>query len=130
VWNPALLPAGQVDALCSQIDLVPTVLGLMNWSYTSAFYGQDVLSRGYTPDRQRAFVSSYQKIALLTPDTLALLKPKREFTLAAENLATGRLAPGGNRARLDDAVALYQTAAWRFKNGAMREEAVLTPVVQ
>jgi len=122
VWNPALVPARKVGALCSQIDLMPTVLGLMNWSYTTEFYGQDVLSQGYGPERQRAFISSYQKIGLLTPDTLALLKPKREITLAHESLATGKLTHGGNPARVDDAVALFQTASWRFKNGAMRED--------
>ena len=26
---------------------MPTVLGLMNWSYTTGFYGQDIFSPGY-----------------------------------------------------------------------------------
>jgi phosphoglycerol transferase MdoB-like AlkP superfamily enzyme len=36
--------------LMSQIDIMPTVFGLLNFSYESKFYGQDVLKADYKPE--------------------------------------------------------------------------------
>ena len=35
IYNPGLVGHRRIDALCSQIDVAPTLLGLMNWSYKS-----------------------------------------------------------------------------------------------
>jgi hypothetical protein len=84
---------------------MPTVLGLMNWSYTTRFFGQDLLAPGArAPDR--AFVSNYQKIALLGPHQLAILKPRREFSLYSANPKSGELSAVSDLGPwLDDAVA-------------------------
>lgn len=122
IWNPTLIKPRVFDQLCSQIDVVPTVFGMLNWSYTTRSFGQDVFSPGYTPDRHRAYVSNYQKIALITEDTLAMLKPKQQFTLGKVNLKTGALEPdttGALKSHLDDTVSLYQSASWLFRNGRL-----------
>ncbi len=124
IWNPELIKPRVVAGLCSQVDVMPTLFGLMNWSYTTAFYGQDVLSPGYDKTQRRAFVSNYQKIAVITEHSLALLKPKQEITLGTLNLKKGSVTPGDDPAlqrRLQDAVAYYQSAAWRFRNGRMKD---------
>ncbi|MGC3958245.1 MAG: sulfatase-like hydrolase/transferase [Verrucomicrobiota bacterium] len=69
VWNPKLIAPQQVGILCSQIDLLPTVFGLMDWSYDSRFYGKDVLRMA--PDEQRAFISTYQRLGYVRPGKLA-----------------------------------------------------------
>jgi phosphoglycerol transferase MdoB-like AlkP superfamily enzyme len=43
VYNPKLIAPARIDKLCSQIDVPPTLLALMGWSYESRFYGQDIL---------------------------------------------------------------------------------------
>ena len=48
----------------SQIDVMPTVLGLLNFEYTSKFIGQDVFSGHYTP---RAYIATYQDLGYLSP---------------------------------------------------------------
>lgn len=42
IYAPGLIPAGVNDRLVSQIDLAPTLLGLLGVSYTSRFLGQDI----------------------------------------------------------------------------------------
>jgi phosphoglycerol transferase MdoB-like AlkP superfamily enzyme len=121
IWNPTLLPPQNVKALCSQIDVMPTVLSLMNWSYDSLFFGRDVLDPSYRKADRRAFVSNYQKVALLREDSLCILKPKREVSLYQCNLKSGALTPDASLHQLsDDATAYYQCASWLFRSGGLR----------
>jgi len=43
IYSPKHVKPGRIDTLTSQIDVAPTVLGLLNFSYESAFFGNDVL---------------------------------------------------------------------------------------
>ena len=69
------LEAEQIDKLASQIDVMPTVMELLNFSYESEFLGQDIFSRFYKP---RAYIATYRELGYLTPDTLSIIKPLRE----------------------------------------------------
>lgn len=115
VWNPTLLPPQQVSTLCSQIDLLPTVLGLLNWSYDSRFYGKDILRM--QPDEQRAFISTYQRLGYLRPGKLAVLEPvrrQRQFTYQTpEAPHETQLAP----TFMNEAISQYQTASYLFAHG-------------
>jgi phosphoglycerol transferase MdoB-like AlkP superfamily enzyme len=117
LWSPKLIAPRDVSTLCSQIDLVPTLLGLMRWQYTSLFFGRDVLSAAAGGSGPRAFVSNYQKIGLLHPDRLAILKPRREVALYRADLATGGLIADESLTPLaDEAAAWYQSASWLWRN--------------
>ena len=69
------LEAEQIDKLASQIDVMPTVMGLLNFSYESKFLGNDIFSEFYQP---RAYIATYRELGYLTPDTLSIIKPLRE----------------------------------------------------
>jgi len=43
VYSPKHIAPKRIDRLMSQIDIPPTLLGLLNFSYTSQFYGYDLL---------------------------------------------------------------------------------------
>ena len=43
LYAPKWLPAREDGQLASQIDLAPTLLGLLNLDYTSTFFGRDLL---------------------------------------------------------------------------------------
>jgi DNA-binding beta-propeller fold protein YncE len=105
--------------------MVPTLLGLMNWSYTTRNFGQDVFSPGYTPDKERIYVSNYQKIAYITQGNFAMLKPKQESTLGKVNLKLGNITldrTGALKPQLEDTISLYQSASWLFRNGHLGAE--------
>ena len=69
------LGSEQIDKLASQIDVMPTVMGLLNFSYESKFLGQNIRTWYYQP---RAYIATYRELGYLTPDTLSIIKPLRE----------------------------------------------------
>ena len=69
------LKAEQINKLASQIDVMPTVMELLNFSYESKFLGQDIRDFYYEP---RAYIATYRELGYLTPETLSIIKPLRE----------------------------------------------------
>ncbi len=124
IYNPALVPAKMVSTLCSQIDIMPTVFGLLNWNYQTLGYGHDLLapSAGTLPGR--TFVSNYQKIALLRDEGIAILKPNRKHSSYTCNMITGDFSPIDRIASdklVHDATVFYQSASWLFSTGKLKK---------
>ncbi|WP_243374680.1 LTA synthase family protein [Geotalea sp. SG265] len=76
IYAPALIKPQRVDRMMSQIDIAPTVLGLLNFSYTTRFFGKDILNA--QPGQERAFISTYQKLGFIEGNRLLVLGPKKE----------------------------------------------------
>lgn len=72
IYSPGFVMPRYVSKLCSQIDLMPTVLSLMHMSYDSRFVGQDILSPSFVP---RAFLATYQNMSYLKNNVLTILSP-------------------------------------------------------
>lgn len=71
VLAPGRLAPRRVDALTAQIDLAPTVLGLLGLPYQAPFFGRDVL---HHPDARRVLLFNHnQSVALYRGDELAIL---------------------------------------------------------
>lgn len=123
IYNPGHIQAQKVSKLCSQIDLMPTVFGLLNWNYDTLSFGHDILAPSADSLTGRAFVSNYQKIALLQEDSLLILKPKREKSLYSCDIKTGDLSPPKteNTDILHDATSFYQSASWLFGCGRLKK---------
>ena len=62
--------------LCSQIDLMPTVLSLLHLRSRVAFTGQDIFAPTYHP---RAFMATYQDLGYLEGNRLTVLSPVRKI---------------------------------------------------
>lgn len=75
IYSPKIVEAEKCDKLMSQIDLMPTLFGLLHFSYESKFFGQDVLKSDYKP---RAFIATYQNLGLIKNDILTILSPKQD----------------------------------------------------
>lgn len=74
IYDPTGKPKKH-NQLMSQIDLMPTVFGLLHFSYESKFFGQDVLKPDYKP---RAFIATYQDLGLIRDNVLTILSPKQQ----------------------------------------------------
>jgi phosphoglycerol transferase MdoB-like AlkP superfamily enzyme len=122
IYNPGLVPAQKISRLCSQIDVMPTVFGLLGWNYDTLSYGHDQLAPSADKLTERAFVSNYQKIALLEKDNLVILKPKRESDLYSCDTVTGNLIPmkSENSPTIRNAISFYQSASWLFGSGGLK----------
>lgn len=118
VYCPAHFPARRVDTLCSQIDYAPTLFGMMNWTYVSRFTGLDILLP--TAGKPRAFISNYQKIAMIENDRMCVLKPVKASSAYKVDLSTGDLVRDKSDELLEDTIAWYECAAWMFTNRAMQ----------
>ena len=121
IWNPELIPPQRIDTLCSQIDLAPTLLGLMNWSYHSRFFGRDLL-RPDAAKRERTFISNYQKLGYLERQRLAVLKPICQSQSYQLDLGSGDLAPTPAHTGFEDeATAYYEAASYFLAHGLYGE---------
>lgn len=111
---------GVVDTLMSQVDFAPTLLGMLNWSYHSRFYGRDVLDPS-SKELPRAFIGTYQKIGLLQAGRLAVLSPVRQAALYRVD-GDGETLVGEHEGDLlvRDAVAFYQSASDFYEKGTYR----------
>lgn len=120
IWNPTLLAPQTITQLCSQIDLPPTLLGLMNWTYDSRFFGRDVLR--VPPGDERALIATYQRLGYLLPDRLAILEPvkRRQAVRLTGDGETPLPGPEGD-ALVADAIAAYQSASFLFHRGLNHE---------
>lgn len=75
IYSPGFIKPQHYSQLMSQIDLMPTVLGLLNFNYESKFFGQDVFKTDYKP---RAFIATYQDLGLIKDNVLTILSPKQQ----------------------------------------------------
>ncbi len=106
IYAPGIVKRGKVDWMASQIDIAPTLLGLMGISYESRFYGKDLMKT--RPGR--AFVSNYQKLGYLTEDGLVILSPVRQATFYNSKNEAAKLPAD----KLQTAIAYFQGASqWR-----------------
>ena len=115
IYAPAIIKPQVIDRMMSQIDVAPTLLGLLNFSYTSAFIGKDILSGDAWSER--AFISTYQKLGFIHDDKLLVLGPKKEadyFSFVRKDGATTVLKPQEDL--LMDALAYIQGTNYIYKN--------------
>jgi len=125
IYNPALVGKQKVTRLASQIDVMPTVFGLMGWSHQTLGYGHDQLAPTAASLPERAFVSNYQKIAMITPETMTILKPNSKHSSYELYLPTGEITPMSREKErispfLHDTTAYYQSASWLFNSGKLK----------
>jgi len=116
IYSPANIQPAKVDRLMSQIDLGPTLLGLLNFSYKSKFFGYDIfkLEKG----RERVFISTYQNIGYIKDDKLVILYPQKKvetFRINFDNGAAQHVA--NDNKMIDEAISWYQVASYEFKHG-------------
>ncbi|OJV22569.1 MAG: sulfatase [Dyadobacter sp. 50-39] len=119
IYSPGLVKPGQMPRLMSQIDLAPTLLGLLNFSYKSKFFGYDIFK--LEEGRERAFISTYQSLGYIRHDSLVILRPQRLTDTFLPNFSDGSAKPvKANKQLVEQAIAWYQCASFQFGNGLMK----------
>jgi phosphoglycerol transferase MdoB-like AlkP superfamily enzyme len=110
MYAPGLLSARAIDAVASQIDVGPTILALLNISYTSRFFGQDILTEGQ--HHQRALMANYLTVGHMEDGILVELSPKQRARVLQSQ--TGQQLAGDDPRRaasINETVAHYQVAS-------------------
>ncbi|HEX9183910.1 MAG TPA: sulfatase-like hydrolase/transferase [Burkholderiales bacterium] len=127
-YAPAHLAPRRVDRLMSQIDIAPTILGVLQLDYYTKFLGHDLLHT--PPSEDRAFVANYQTLGYLKGDRLLVLQPKRkmeEFIVQGEQLLPSK---GVDPALAREGIAFYQVASHVFRTGLYGDEEQVPPAAR
>ncbi|MDD5210545.1 MAG: sulfatase-like hydrolase/transferase [Elusimicrobiales bacterium] len=113
IYSPAHIKPAAVDTLTAQADLAPTMLGLLNVSYESRFFGRDILNG---KPAGRAFLSTFQKMGLLKDGRLAVLGPKKYLKTYKWDEAAKTIAETPeDKALEEEAVSFFQGANYVYK---------------
>jgi phosphoglycerol transferase MdoB-like AlkP superfamily enzyme len=120
VYSPKHVAPQRIDRLMSQIDIPPTLLGLLDFDYYSKFFGRDVLNS--PPESDRAFVANYQTLGYLAGDRLALLQPRRKTEAFQVDADKRILKAIDDPHLLREAIAFYSSASYVFRTGLYRDE--------
>jgi phosphoglycerol transferase MdoB-like AlkP superfamily enzyme len=114
IYAPEIVQPAKETRLTSQIDLAPSLLGLMQLSYTSRFLGYDIFN---TPaGKERLFVSTYQGLGYLRDSQLVILSPHQKIATYQPDFVTGintsiRIT---DSSLIREAIAWYQGASYLF----------------
>ncbi|MNK15183.1 Lipoteichoic acid synthase 1 [compost metagenome] len=115
IYSPGNVAPGNFDKLTAQIDIPPTLLGLLNMDYTSKFFGQDVFKM--KPGQERAFISTYQSLGYLKNGKLVILDPNRKTKTFIPDFVTGSSTQTEpDNALIDEAISNYQVASYMYRN--------------
>jgi phosphoglycerol transferase MdoB-like AlkP superfamily enzyme len=124
IYAPKYFPPQRVHQLMGQLDIPPTLLGMLNFSYRTRFFGQDVFQ--LQTGGGHAFPGTYEKLGYLYNDVLTVLEPQRKLEQFTPNYDTGDATPvkPQDQSLIDRTVAYYQVASELFKRGqlALRPE--------
>lgn len=119
VYSPKHIKPRTVEALGSQIDIAPTVLGLLNMSYDSVFFGRDLLM-GDVHDKY-ALLSHNRDVALYEHGELDELGIRKgSSTLIYDKKTNTQTTVARNEEQIKNAVSIYQEAYNLFVNGQYR----------
>ncbi|WP_315821308.1 LTA synthase family protein [Paraflavitalea speifideaquila] len=114
IYAPKILQPRIVEGLTAQIDVAPTILGMLNFQYRSKFFGLDALN---TPvEKQRAFISTYQGLGYLRDGKLVIQSPVKTVRQFKPDFETGNAgAISLNDSLVNQAIAYYQCTSWLLK---------------
>ena len=127
IYAPEFVEPQKFSQVTSQIDVMPTVLGLLNFKYQSKFLGQDVFSKNFVP---RAYIATYQDLGFIKDNYLTVISPTKnikqyqlvqkpntntttEFNIYyTENL----LQDNPRKDLVDQTISTYQSTSFWLKN--------------
>jgi len=118
VYSPGHVRPGRVDTIASQIDVGPTLLGVLDFSYRSRFFGHDILRDG--PKHPRALFANYQTVGYYSDGVIVELKPKGRYRIV--DAGNGQALPEDARTArlLDEAISYYQLASRAYRSGELK----------
>ncbi len=113
-YSPKHIKPQRVDALMTQIDIAPTVLGLLGLPYEAPFFGQDALN---TPPEQRvALFNHNHNVAIYRDGRMVVFGLKKSVDTYRYDPATDRYASAPRDPELERlGIAYFQTAYELFE---------------
>lgn len=118
IYAPSVIAPREVTTVASQIDLAPTLLGLLNFDYTSLFFGHNVLAEN--PPEGRALIGNYQHLGLFDGTNLAILSPRKAMRRHEDAQGSSHeVAADASDTLIRRNIAYYQGASHGFRQGLL-----------
>jgi phosphoglycerol transferase MdoB-like AlkP superfamily enzyme len=121
IYAPTIIQPRIEDRLVGQIDLDPTILGLLNLSYKTQFYGYDVLK--LEKGRERLLMGTYQNVAYARSNKMVVLSPQQKIEMFQVDFTNGKETKIPLEDSLvNEAIAYYQTASYLFTHNLYKKQ--------
>ncbi|TXH21921.1 MAG: LTA synthase family protein, partial [Chitinophagaceae bacterium] len=120
IFSPAHIQPQKINRMVSQIDVTPTILGILNMTYISKFFGQDILRMPQGTDR--AFISTYSNLGYVRDSNLIVQSPPQKLRQWRPDFKTGTAMEVSLNDSLNrQAISYYQLASKLFKTNGYKE---------
>lgn len=119
-YAPGIIEAQKVNTIGGQIDVAPTLLGMMNFKYTSQFMGRDLIK---DPEGHVALLGTFKNLGMLDGDNLVIMSPQGIIEYFKVDMSTTRFRQKRvtpNKSLLDKASAYYQYASRLWHSQKMK----------
>ena len=114
----------QIDKLCSQIDIFPTLFGRLGWDYKSNLFGKDVFK--IRREDERAFIGNYRKLGMLKDDKVLVLGDQKKANFYQWQRKDNSLKPlPMDQKYLEETIAFFQVADYLYQSGGLTLKASL-----
>ena len=122
IYAPKLIQPKLVSKLASQVDIVPTLLGILGQSHEAKFYGDDILRADH---QERAFIGNYQKLGLFRNNTMTVLSPDKtiqNYKVKKQTLYSVKYnEEKPSEKDINDTVTYYQSVSYLYKHNLLRQ---------
>ena len=128
IFSEGFIEPQKFTEMMSQIDVMPTLFGLLNFNYQSKFLGQDIFAKELQP---KAYIATYQDLGFVKDNYLTIISPLRKVKQYALTKQKNNLtpefniyydekqlkAPEQNKKLIEETISAYQsTSYWLEKN--------------
>ncbi len=121
IYNLKEEQAKEVNQLCSQVDLFPTLFGYFNWTYQSQLIGQDIAKM--EAQDERAFIGNYRSLGLFKNNKLIVLGDKKSANYYNWNKKDNQLLPiKADKLLLKEALGYYHSNDYFYQNDLYKIE--------
>ncbi len=128
IFSEGFIQPQKFTQTMSQIDVMPTLFGLLNFNYQTKFLGQDAFSKEFQP---KAYVATYEDLGLIKDNYLTIISPVKKIKQYALTQQRNNLSPEfnlyynekylnpnlQNKKLVEQTISAYQsTSYWLKKN--------------
>ena len=130
IFSEGFIQPQQFNLTMSQIDVMPTLLGLLNFNYKTKFLGQDVFKENFQP---KAYIATYQDLGLIKDNYLTIISPTKKVKQYSLKLQNSQLQDNFKlyydeipvqksvQNLVDDCVSAYQTVSYWLKENKLNK---------
>jgi len=130
IFSEGFIQPQKFTQTMSQIDVMPTLFGILNFNYQSKFLGQDVFTKEFQP---KAYVATYEDLGLIKDGYLTVISPVKKVKQYVLTPQKNNLSPEFNiyyeekdlkpdaqdKKLINQTIAAYQSTSYWLKRNQL-----------